>query len=580
MTFVPNRSGLDLNEPCDRPQFFEAHGTGTPAGDPVEAEAISSAFFSPQSLNSSPERQPLIVGGIKTIIGHTEATAGMAGIIKACLAIQHGMIPPNLHFKQLNPKIAPFFNNLQLSTKLQPWPTVPQGSVRRASINSFGFGGSNGHIILENYIPNSSIPPTIQCDAQTLYTPLVISANTESALRAYLSRFADYLSDKTMSDLRNIAFTLNSRRSQLSVTTSLYAASIEDVKSQIQHKLEAAEKQNQPTGIRSKYSASTHSKSPSVLAVFTGQGAQWPQMGLDIIESSPAAGRIFDLLQARLDQLPVEDRPSWSLLDELRKAQDTSNVHTATYSQPLCLAIQIVQVEMLRAAGISFTAIVGHSSGEIAAAFAAGFLSMEDAIYIAYYRGVYGVHSQGINGEAGSMLAVGTSHEDANDLLQYDEFIGRACVAAVNSDTSVTLSGDIDAIKELATVFRDEGKFVRELKVDRAYHSHHMNPCAPHYLNALKKLNIEIEAGNKATWFSSVHRGPVSNYGQLPSQYWLDNMAMPVLFLNSIQDAHDAMGPFDVVVEIGPHAALKGPAMETLQNLGDSEQLYLSLFTR
>lgn len=129
------QSGLDINEPTDRPQFFEAHGTGTPAGDPVEAEAISSAFFPAQSSHKDVALQKLLVGGVKTIVGHTEATAGMAGIIKACLAIQHGLIPPNLHFSQLNPKIAPFYKNLHLATELQPWPCVPQGSVRRASVN-------------------------------------------------------------------------------------------------------------------------------------------------------------------------------------------------------------------------------------------------------------------------------------------------------------------------------------------------------------------------------------------------------------------------------------------------------------
>ncbi|CCF38812.1 lovastatin nonaketide synthase, partial [Colletotrichum higginsianum] len=152
------RAGLDINNPQERCQFFEAHGTGTPAGDPQEANAIASAFFG-QGDNSNAGDDPLFVGSIKTIVGHTEGTAGIAGLLKACLAVKHGVIPPNLLFNKLSPRVAPFYNHLKITTEAIPWPTVAPGQPRRVSVNSFGFGGTNAHAIVEEYLgPDQSTP--------------------------------------------------------------------------------------------------------------------------------------------------------------------------------------------------------------------------------------------------------------------------------------------------------------------------------------------------------------------------------------------------------------------------------------
>lgn len=288
----------------------------------------------------------------------------------------------------------------------------------------------------------------------------------------------------------------------------------------------------------------------------------------------------METLQEALDQLPAGDRPTWSLLQELHKDASSTRVMSAALSQPLCTAIQIAQVDLIRAAGVELSAVVGHSSGEIAAAYAAGLISAQDAICIAYYRGLHSGLSQGSQMQRGAMMAVGTSAEDAQELLDFDEFQGRACIAAVNSKQSVTLSGDQDAIEELAVVFEDEEKFVRVLKVDKAYHSHHMAPCSTKYLESLKALDIQIGGGNKVRWFSSVSASEMGKDEMLKGLYWDNNMVKPVLFMQAVDEACLAMKSLDLVIELGPHPALKGPTLETIRDRLSSAVPYTGLFQR
>jgi hybrid polyketide synthase/nonribosomal peptide synthetase ACE1 len=220
--------------------------------------------------------------------------------------------------------------------------------------------------------------------------------------------------------------------------------------------------------------------------------------------------------------------------------------------------------------------LVGHSSGEIACAFAAGFISAEDAICIAYYRGFHSKHAG-----LGAMMAVGTSAEDAQELLVFPEFKGRACLAAVNSPTSVTISGDPDAICELQVIFQDEKKFTRILKIKTAYHSHHILSCSDPYIRSLAELNVEVSQGQQAVWYSSSDgvSDVVDVSKVLSSDYWNDNMIQPVYFMQAVQRACTAEGGFDLVVEVGPHPALKGPCLETLGN-AKGEVPYTGLFHR
>ena len=318
---------------------------------------------------------------------------------------------------------------------------------------------------------------------------------------------------------------------------------------------------------------------PKILGVFTGQGAQWPGQGLELIAYSQQARRIVEALEARLSQLPPEDRPSWSLMKELQKDPSISHLHKATLSQPLCTAIQILQIDVLKATGIEFSAVVGHSSGEIAAAYAAGRISSNDAICIAYYRGLYTDSlAEGSNGRPGAMMAVEATFSDISELCQSPEFKGRLCIAAVNSPTSITVSGDKDAIEELQIILEDEMKFARLLKVDKAYHSHHMiGPCADAYQSALTALNIQVHASGSCSWISSVKETDMAcSQDCLSSSYWVDNLTKPVLFSQAIQLATSAQGSFDVAIEVGPHPALKKPVQQNIDSVPYTGLLYRS----
>ena len=305
-------------------------------------------------------------------------------------------------------------------------------------------------------------------------------------------------------------------------------------------------------------------------------------MGVELLKSSKAASQVIKRLENRLLQLPMGDRVSWSLTQELEKGPSSSRIGEATFSQPLCTAVQILQVDLLQAAGIHFDAVVGHSSGEIAAAYAAGFISAEDAICVAYYRGLHSRLASGPNGKPGAMMAVGASAKDTQELCDDPEFCGRVCIAAINSPVSVTLSGDRDAIEELKVILDDEKKFARILKVDKAYHSHHMLSCSEEYLNSMTALNIRVDNGGRSTWFSSVHNGENMSGRQelLKGTYWDSNMTSSVLFEKAITNAYTALGPFDCALEVGPHPALKGPTLQIIQEISGSELPYTGLFRR
>ncbi|CAI7637012.1 unnamed protein product [Penicillium glandicola] len=566
------RAGLDISDPKDRPQFFHAHGTGTQAGDPQEAQAISSSFFG----EGKPD-EIMAVGSIKTIIGHTEGSAGLASLIGSALALKHAIIPPNLHFNNLSPNVAPFYSNLKIPTTAIPWPKLLHGQPRRVSVNSFGFGGTNSHAILEAYEPSSAPQEATQPATGLAFTPLTISAASASALKAMLSDLQAHLEANPDTNMRDLAYTLQNRRSTLAYRKTIVAGTIEQAIGRIDALVSdnAADVDN---GLNTRY---LDVGKPGILGIFTGQGAQWARMGAKLIEQSPyVAARISELDRA-LANLPEGDRPDWTLRQELLADSKASRLSEATVAQPLCTAVQIVLVDLLKPANIHLKAVVGHSSGEIGAAYAAGFLTATNALYIAYYRGRY-AHLAGSGGDIpGAMLAVGTSYNDALDFCNLDDFVGRIQVAARNSSTSVTLSGDEDVVDEAEAIFKDENLFARKLRVDTAYHSYHMLSCTKDYLDALARANVTVQEGNGIPWFSSVVEDQIMTKEAVSqSQYWVDNMTNAVLFAPAVSTAVTLAGPFDLAIEFGPHPALKGPTLETVQEATGKKIPYTGLLAR
>jgi hybrid polyketide synthase/nonribosomal peptide synthetase ACE1 len=439
--------------------------------------------------------------------------------------------------------------------------------------HSFGFGGANAHAILENY--QAPTGPDACAENTHVFSPFIFSATNEFLLSRNLQKFRDFLHRKgTSINMQELAHTLHSKRSRLPVVASFSASTTQQLSSRIESWLESSQRDVSDT-LGSLSNMTTGRSSPKVICIFTGQGAQWARMGVDLLESSEACHSILERLDARLSRLP--EPPLWSLIEELKREATASRVSETEISQPLCTAVQILLVEIMRNARISIVAVVGHSSGEIAAAYAQKIISAEDAICIAYYRGF---HTQ-LARTSGAMLAVGSSQVDVEELLQEPEFVGRACIAAINSSNSVTVSGQVDAIQEIQEVLRDEQKFVRLLKIDRAYHSHLMANCSDAYLRSMDLLNIPTPAALPATWSSSTYggsfEGPVTS---LAGPYWDLNLRNPVKFMQAVRHACELNGPFDLAIEIGPHPALKAPFLQNVHDFCGQGIPYTSLLRR
>nr|UBX54524.1 polyketide synthase [Aspergillus sp.] len=569
------RCGLNPALESDRPQYFEAHGTGTPAGDPIEARAIHTVFF-PDGQDGE-----LMVGSIKTVIGHTEGTAGVAGVLKASLAVQHGQIPANLHFNQLNPKILPYFSNLRIPTETTSWPAIPRGAPRRVSVNSFGFGGTNAHAIIESWVGSGSLTNghTLNgYERSAIGGPFVLSANSGSALAASAGALASYLRAYPDTDLGRLAYTLF-RRTDFPFRATFSATSSEELIDKLETGVDTLKNTSRTATI-------AEALPPRILGIFTGQGAQWATMGKELYGASDLFRSAIDHMQRSLDSLPENDRPDWTLVDQLRAPAETSRVGEAAVSQPLCTALQIALVDVLRAVGIEFSAVVGHSSGEIGAAYAAGYLNATDAIRVAYYRGLHAHLAQGPAGKRGKMMAVGMSLSQATAFC--GEFNGAIAVAASNSQTSCTLAGDAEVIDIAHALLQENGTFARVLQVDTAYHSHHMKPCATPYLESMKQCGVKVHKGRKQIqWYSSVWgpNGRSRSFDQtdallLEGQYWVDNMTQTVLFSQALSRALNEDQCFDFALEVGPHPALKGPSSETIKMLAGVSLPYSGVLKR
>jgi len=311
-------------------------------------------------------------------------------------------------------------------------------------------------------------------------------------------------------------------------------------------------------------------------------------MGRELIKRCPTFAKSITQLDEALKSIPGAPT-TWSLLEQLTADGASSQISEARFSQPLCTAVQIALVDLLRACNVRFDAVVGHSSGEIGAAYAAGLLSRRDAVGIAYYRGLVAHLAKGPSGQPGGMMAAGMSPEDAEAFCSQPLFAGRIGVAACNSPSSVTLSGDLDAIQEAKNALDQDKIFARLLKVDTAYHSHHMLRCEEAYRKCLENLNIQVQLPtNSCPWYSSVRddaRNMTEGFTEgdaLSAQYWVDNMVKPVLFTQAVSASlsGDSSGAPQMALEVGPHAALKGPVGQTIKQHLEAMIPYTSCLVR
>ncbi|RFU28992.1 hypothetical protein B7463_g7334, partial [Scytalidium lignicola] len=545
--------------------YLECHGTGTPAGDPIEVTAAASVFGPSRSQDN-----PLIIGSIKSNLGHSEPAAGLSGLLKAILAIEKGIIPGNPTFIDPNPKIDFKALKVRATRTAIPWPDLP---TRIASVNSFGYGGSNAHAVLQDVGSflrtfNSKHVSSLAAKVEDLFADddevaeapqvLVFSANNEPSLKSYSQELKKHLRNPGVSvKLSDLAYTLSEKRSR-----HFHRAYVVTKKTDF----------DQGAIVFGKKSADV----PKIGFVFTGQGAQWSQMGKGVA-TFPLAKRLLERLDKALQTLPIP--PTWSLLTELVEPRSPEQLRLPEFSQPLVTALQLAIFEIFKGWGINAQSVVGHSSGEIAAACVAGLLTPEDAIKVAFYRGQAAKDLQAESEADVGMMAVGLGPEDVQPYISDSEDYMQ--IACYNSPNSVTLSGKVSELEKVRTRLVNDSHFARLLQVNLAYHSKFMAKIGEHYQILLQKncsSGKSIPRGVSIKMFSSVT-------GKLMDQpadalYWKINMVSPVRFDQACQDMLSGREGADFIVEIGPSGALAGPVGQIKKKLpgqGSNIQYFASL---
>ncbi|KAK6356052.1 hypothetical protein TWF718_000426 [Orbilia javanica] len=537
------KAGLNVDDTT----YIECHGTGTPVGDPIEVEAVSKVF-------NKPGRVPVRIGSIKPNIGHCEAASAIASVIKVTMAMENNFIPPTIGISQINPNIPCAEWGVEIVRKGQNWSG--QGGLLRAGVNSFGYGGANAHVILENaaaHLPHnySAASEFIPYRRTKLLLPL--SGSTEDSLSARLNGLTTYnLKSVTVQDL---AYTLGSRRSFLEKRGYLLTSP------------GSYHKDFSPENLRT-IPVPVRRDLPPFAFVFTGQGAQWPQMCIELFDEFAVFRNAIAEMDSVLQKLP--HAPLWRLKDVLCEPKATSRVTDPVYSQPACTAIQIALVLLLQSWGIKPDAVIGHSSGEISAAFAAGFISLAQAISTAFYRG-YSVRGDKFNG---AMIAAGISQEEADSMIERLQLVGKIGVACINSPNSVTISGDAQAIDTMFEELQTKKLFGRKLQTQgRAYHSHHMLAIGDEYENLLKAtqsiLGVSSQVETGPVWVSSVTGQVMSRCATVPS-YWRANLERPVEFYKAVTEL-SRIGAYHLI-EIGPHSTLESPIKQIRAKLGVGEE--------
>ncbi|RCI09139.1 hypothetical protein L249_1549 [Ophiocordyceps polyrhachis-furcata BCC 54312] len=541
--------------------YIEMHGTGTRAGDPEEVKGVASVF-----APSRPHDAPLVIGSIKSNVGHSEPAAGISGLIKAILAIEKGRIPGNPTFVDPNPEIDFNASRVRASRYTIPWP-APSGGLRRASVNSFGFGGSNAHAIvdqvpeeMQNYTSSfASASDDLLEEPEAVTRPhvLVFSANDSGSVKSYAKSLRKHLLDpRVRVDLPTLANTLSERR-----TLHFHRGYLvtDDLKLDVES-IAYGKKSPEP---------------PRIGFIFSGQGAQWSQMGRSLIDNFPEARATVERLDTVLQGLLHP--PSWSLLDELYEARSPEKLRRPELSQPLVTALQIAILSVFRTWGVTAGSVVGHSSGEIAAAYAAGLLSEDNAIKAAYYRGYAAVRRAQPRKKEMGMMAVGLGEREVREYVSkaaLDEPSGGQAVVTVacyNSPGSVTLSGTRVDLEALRQVFVADKVSARMLQVDMAYHSPFMAATGDEYARCLKAdaFSILQPHDDKTKMFSSVD-GHYKTSRLVDVDYWYSNLMQPVLYHQALHNmlSQEECAP-DFLIEIGPSDILASPTIQVKKQLPD-----------
>ncbi|BBZ69338.1 type I polyketide synthase [Mycobacterium paraseoulense] len=513
--------------------LVEGHGTGTTLGDPIEAQAVLATYG-----QDRPADRPLWLGSIKSNMGHTSAAAGAGGVIKMVQAIRHGVMPKTLHVDVPTPHVDWSAGAVSLLTEAREWPT--QDRPRRAGVSSFGISGTNAHVIVEQPPLEAESPAPASDDAPA---PWVLSARSADALANQASRLLARVTDDPGLRTVDVAWSLVSTRSLFEHRVVLVGGDRERLLAGLAEVADGAPGAGAVVG-RAQPVGKT-------VFVFPGQGSQWVGMGAELLDGSV----IFAEHLQRCEKALAE-HVDWSLVDVIRGTPGAPGLDRVDVVQPALWAVMVSLAELWRSLGVVPDAVIGHSQGEIAAAYVAGALSLEDAARVVALRSRLLV---GLSG-AGGMVSLACGQPRAEELIA--EWGDRLNIAAVNGVSAVVVSGDVEALDGLMRRCEADDVRARRIDVDYASHSRHVDAIRP----ALAEALAGIEPRSSSVALFSTVTGELLDTAGLDADYWYRSIRQTVQFERAVRNACGA--GYGVFVESSPHPVLLAAVEETLADCG------------
>ncbi|NES81718.1 MAG: SDR family NAD(P)-dependent oxidoreductase, partial [Moorea sp. SIO2B7] len=535
--------------------YIEAHGTGTSLGDPIEVGALGTVFGKTHS-----QEQPLIIGTVKTNIGHLEVAAGIAGLMKVVLQLQHQQIAPSLHFNQPNPYINWSQLPLQVSTQLTPWQT--NGKTRIAGVSSFSFSGTNAHIILEE-VPREGNRQTSPVSPQGGKATgnsedyiersvhlLTLSAKTKTALGELVSSYHNYLQTHPQLGVADICYTANTGRNHFNHRLAVVTSNPKE----LAEKLQQHQQGEEVTGIYS--GALLNTTTPKIAFLFTGQGSQYVNMGRQLYQQAPTFREAINQCEQILSSLETfQDKSLREILYPTDTDESGSSLLDQTaYTQPALFAIEYALFKLWQSWGIKPDVVMGHSVGEYVAATVAGVLSLEDGLKLIAARGSL---MQKLPA-GGAMVSVMTSESKVREIFKAMSLEEKVAIAAINGPESIVISGEEEAVRAIATHLESVGIKTKQLQVSHAFHSPLMEPMLAEFEAVAEEINYHEP---KIPLISNV-TGKLVGEEMTSGKYWARHVRQPVRFAQSMITMQEE--GYDLFLEIGPKPILLGMGRQCL----------------